>query len=607
MHPEAAKTGAPRVPLWLITLVLVGLSVLAALQTYRSGDADERVRFARRSERVLETLSFRLRSYVNALVEARGLFMATGQPDQASFFRFVENLEVPVRYPGLQGMGYAEKVPASERASWEARQRALLPEYRIWGPEGVEGTLAPISLIEPLDWRNRTALGFNMLSEARRAAAVNRATDTGQPAATESLQLVTETDVDPQKGFVLYVPVYRKGLRTSTPEARRDAVVGWLFSPFRVRDLFGHMLGERRLREVSVQIYDGPAVDPGRLLYDSGSAHKPTASHPRAPLRLQAPIEVGGQTWTLVMLETIEGGIDATYEALAVLIACLVISVLIVRATQVAQAHARVQRELLAKEQAAHQLAQRAVRSREDVLAVVSHDLRNPLNAAQLSAQVLSRVADNPLLPEAERKSARRATVSLLRSTERMRLLLGDLVDLARLDSGGLSVETAPHEVAKLVEDAVELQQPLAEQRGLKMTSRVAPALPLILCDRARVLQILANLIGNAIKFTASGGTIEVEARRIESGDGRLVEVAVRDNGRGISAEDLRRVFDRYFQATSSEKNGVGLGLFIARSLVEAQGGHIEAESEPGRGSTFRFTLPSAAEPARPNEVPAAT
>ena len=592
-------------PLWLISVVLAGLSVLAALQTFRSGDADERVRFARRSERVLETLSFRLRSYVNALVEARGLFLATGLPDHQSFARFVENLDVATRYPGLQGIGYAERVPASEREAWEARQRAQDPAFHVWQQQPSSGgELAPIALIEPLDERNKHVLGFDMLSEPHRTAAMLRARDSGQPAATEHLQLISsDGGAGPAHGFLLYVPVYAKDARPATLADRRLSIVGWLYSPFRAGDLFNHMLGETRLREVAVQVYDSPAVDGERLLFDSGAPHGPTYAHPRAPLRLQAPIEVGGQAWTLVLLETVEGGIDATYEALAVLVACLVISALIVRATQVAQAHARVQRELLAKEQAAHQLAQRAVRSREDVLAVVSHDLRNPLNAAQLSAQVLSRVADNALLPESERRAARRATTSLLRSTERMRLLLGDLVDLARLDSGGLSVETAPQEVGKLLVDAVELQQPIAEQRGLRMTARAAPDLPLVLCDRARVLQILANLIGNAIKFTPSGGAIEVEARRIESGDGRLVEVAVRDNGRGIAADDLRRVFDRYFQAKSSEKHGVGLGLFIARSLVEAQGGHIEAESEPGKGSTFRFTLPGASEPARAAEA----
>src|SRR5207237_10320972 len=123
----------------------------------------------------------------------------------------------------------------------------------------------------------------------------------------------------------------------------------------------------------------------------------------------EAPVDVAGESWTVVMLESLDGGLDATWQGLFVLLAGCMISALIVRAVYVAQQHARTQRELLAKERAAHQVAQQAVRWREDVLTVVSHDLRNPLNAAQLSGTVLAKLAESTALPDDERRAARRA------------------------------------------------------------------------------------------------------------------------------------------------------------------------------------------------------
>jgi signal transduction histidine kinase len=586
--------GISRMHPWLLGVVLFGFSVLAALQTYRSADADERIRFARSSERVLESLTFRVRGYVNALIEARGLFMVAGIPDRDGFARFVENLGIRSRFPGMQGIGFAQYVRAEDLDAFEEQMRnSGAKDFRVWPKEPPRPETAPVVLLEPRDWRNERAIGFDMFSEPVRRAAMIRARDTGEPAATQAIKLVQETSTDTQKGFNIYVPVHARGQAVHTVEDRRLSLVGWIFGPFRAGDLFNHLLGEERLREVAIRIYDGQSADSSHLLYEAGIPDHATLRRPRLPLRLESRVDVAGHAWTVELSESLGGGLDATWQALAVLLAGSVISTLIVRAVQVAEQHAAVQNELLANEQAAHQLAQQAVRSREAVLSMVSHDLRNPLNAAQLSGQVLARVADSEALPEADRRAAKRATNSLLRSTERMRLLLADLLDLARIDTGGVSVDAEPNDIGDIIREAIDLQLPLAEQRGLQLRPRVAEGLPRVLCDRSRVLQILANLIGNAIKFTPSGGSIDVEARPAD--DGQRVEVLVRDTGRGIDPQHLPHVFERYWQAEGSDRRGVGLGLFIARSLVEAQGGTIEADSEPGKGSTFRFRLPAVA------------
>lgn len=227
--------------------------------------------------------------------------------------------------------------------------------------------------------------------------------------------------------------------------------------------------------------------------------------------------------------------------------------------------------------------AQDAIRMREDVLAIVSHDLRNPLAAIQLNANLLGR-----LLPEGTDARGRKLVEGILRSTARMERLIRDLLDASRIEAGRLVLERQRHSVVALVQEAVEMLRPLANQHSVRLDMDV-PSRPCeVLCDRERILQVLSNLVGNAIKFTPAGGlvTIGIECRPSE------VQVSVRDTGIGIPESSLPRLFERYWQARESEHRGAGLGLFIARGIVEAHGGRIWAESKVGQGSVFSFTLP---------------
>jgi signal transduction histidine kinase len=232
-----------------------------------------------------------------------------------------------------------------------------------------------------------------------------------------------------------------------------------------------------------------------------------------------------------------------------------------------------------------YRAAQRAIRGRDDFLAIVSHDLRNPLTVCLMNAKLLLSG------PPADETQTRRGLESILRSAERMDRLIGDLLEVATIEAGQLVVDPAPHPVESLVGPAIELARPLAAQKSLRLGASLEPGLPLVRCDRERVLQIFSNLLGNAIKFTPEGGLIEI-AVRARNGS---VGFSVRDSGPGIPAEQLLHVFDRYWQAGRGDRRGVGLGLFITKALVEAHGGEVSVESRLGEGSTFSFTLPTSA------------
>jgi signal transduction histidine kinase len=174
-----------------------------------------------------------------------------------------------------------------------------------------------------------------------------------------------------------------------------------------------------------------------------------------------------------------------------------------------------------------------------------------------------------------------------------MTRLVGDLLDLAKVDAGGtLPVEVAARDVADLVAQAAELQESLAASQQIRLTVEVTRP-TYAMCDGDRVQQVLANLIGNAIKFTPRGGTIHVRAWASE---GEVI-VSVKDTGSGIPSEQLPHLFEPYWQADAHKKRGAGLGLSIAKAIVDAHGGRIRVETAPGAGSSFCFTLPSSVGP----------
>jgi PAS domain S-box-containing protein len=237
--------------------------------------------------------------------------------------------------------------------------------------------------------------------------------------------------------------------------------------------------------------------------------------------------------------------------------------------------------ELLATAQEARQVAEVAARQRDEMLAIVSHDLRNPLNAIGLCSGLLAdeetRVEDRQHLADAISESVELAT-----------RLIGDLMDLASIEAGRLSIQRRPLDPVITIGQAITLFEAAAEERALRLEAGGLDHLPTLEADGERLLQVLGNLISNALRFTDKGGTITVGATT----SGSAVVFSVRDSGSGIAPEHLPRVFERRWHAEKSHSGGTGLGLFIARGIVEAHGGRISVESTPGQGALFRFTIP---------------
>jgi signal transduction histidine kinase len=229
--------------------------------------------------------------------------------------------------------------------------------------------------------------------------------------------------------------------------------------------------------------------------------------------------------------------------------------------------------------------AERALAARDELLRIVAHDLRNPLAAISLRASTIARAIE---VHSDAREEVGKAAGGIVNACHRMAHLLESLLDAAGIEAGHLMIRPQWIAVGRVLHDALDTFEPVAQEKGIRIAAGVVPSDLSVCADRERLLQVLSNLVGNALKFTPARGAVTVTA----TGRDSEVSFKVSDTGAGIPREDVAHIFDRYWTSNAPTAKGVGLGLYIAKGLVEAHGGHIWVESAVGQGSCFGFELP---------------
>lgn len=359
---------------WIPYGVLAGALLLTGVATYSAARvlvARDEMQFANGVQQTREEIERRLQIYTEIL--NLGSVVCGGHRDVSleEFREYAQGLQVNRRYPGIQGIGFTRRVELAEKDNVvrEMRRRGF-PGFAIW-PDKPETELHTILHIEPLDWRNRRAIGYNMFSESVRRAAMVQARDSGAPAASGKVVLVQETGQQVQPGFLIYVPVYRTGRPPRTVDERRRELVGFVYAPFRAGDLLRGIFASEKQLPVEFRVFDGPEPSPNALLYQSVSAE--SVSH-RPWFRRRLQLGVAGRTWTVEFasgesLESTSGAMVVPFIGLG----GLAVSLLLFRfsATQ-ARAYAAAERN--ARELRRSQLA---LRNSEDRLrlALESADL----------------------------------------------------------------------------------------------------------------------------------------------------------------------------------------------------------------------------------------
>jgi signal transduction histidine kinase len=582
-----------RATAWVILLCSLALTAAAWHISNSFVQQRARDRFEFQTQDVKAAIARRMLEYEAVLRAGVGLFHASDGVSRSEWRAFFETLSIDRYFPGIQGYGFSKIVPPGEKAAHEALVRAEgFPEYRI-RPEGERELYTSIVYLEPFADRNLRAFGYDMFSEPVRRAAMERARDTGQAALSGMVTLVQETDRDVQPGLLMYLPLYRKGMPTRTAEERRAALEGFVYAPFRIRDLMRGILGAG-MADIGFEIFDGESPGPATLLYDSDGDGRPsygTAAH-RPEFSEVSTIRHGGHAWTLnLFAEAGYVGAGEASQPLVVAVGGILIDFMIlVVIASIARQRGRA--ETLAREMTAElrgskeELAEKAdalARSNVDLRQfayVASHDLQTPLRTIINYLQLLDRKYKGKL-----DQDAHEYIDFAVNGAKRMSALIHDLLEFSRIETKG--GDFAPVYLDDVARQARENLQKDLDEAGARL---ILSPLPLVSGDEIQLVRLIQNLVENALKYRHPDRPPEITLSAERSGGKWIVSVA--DNGIGIDPEYFERIF-LIFQRlhTAEEYEGTGIGLAVCKRIVERHGGAIWVDSRLGEGSTFRFTL----------------
>ena len=577
--------------------------LLTGLVWWLLGDQNDRLaqsRFQSRARDLTGDIVSRLGAYEQMLHGGVAMMnVAGGRATREDWRIYVSGLHVEERYPGIQGIGYAKRVPAGDREPHEAATRAEGFHSYAVQPDGVRAEYFPVTYLEPFASRNLRAFGYDMHSEPVRRAAMERARATGSAAATGKVRLVQETDRDVQAGFLIYVPVYDLGRPLGTAAERHEALLGFVYSPFRMNDLMRATIDSGMAEGLDLRIYDGDSTEPEALLFAKDSGHRPRFQDVRR-------IDVSGRPWTLRIASdpAFEASMD-TATPRAVLVAGVIISLLLVSViNSVLQdrdrmAELRRSYDALARARAE---AEEANAAKSRFLAAASHDLRQPLQTLgiylhMIGLQLTGERAQGP--GAAKLVDAARDAFD---ATQRM---LNSLLDLAMLETGvirpRLDEVDLPAFLARIGED-IRVE---AADKGLAFRASSCDAR--VTTDPAMLERILRNLLNNALKYTPTG-TIRLTCRA----GAEFVTIKVQDTGPGIPRDRMHLIFEDFYQIGNPERDrrkGLGLGLATVARLTRLLGYRLRVLSRPGRGAVFMVELPRNVRPpvARDGETAAAS
>jgi signal transduction histidine kinase len=594
-----------------ISLAVTAAATWAALATVQ-GRIHARFNSAVQSTR--DRIEGRLDTYVALLQATAGLFAASRDVKRNEFHAYATRLRVRDRYPGVQGIGYSQRVTPAELPALERRMRAQgEASFHVWPGSG-RSEYHAILYLEPLDRRNEVALGYDMFTDPVRREAMIRARDAGGPAMSGRVQLVQEIDQSKQAGFLIYVPLYRGGDVPATVDSRRAALEGFVYAPFRTDDLFDGIFGSEGEPRVAFRLYDGSQVSAASLLHDSAQDWRPRNESDLSSLALLSartdtiPMRTAGRRWTLVFTPTTEL-LDSAGRGMVPLVAAAgaMVSLLLfllaradVRDRDREWRTTRETAALASQVQARNEELAAANRLKSEFLATMSHEIRTPLNAIIGYTEIIEMGLSGPVTPEQSAQLSRIAS-----SGKHLLGLVDDILDLSRIEANRLSVSQVPARVETVVDAALGFLRPQATAQHIALVSLCEEPDDRYVGDEQRVQQILVNLLANAVKFTPAGGQVTLQCGRsaeLPAGteapaSGPWICFTVEDTGVGITPELQQRIFQPFVQGDSGytrSHGGAGLGLTISRRLARLMGGELTMESAQGKGSRFTLWLPAA-------------
>lgn len=562
---------------WFALVGCLGLTIMAYFAVNSASHRAANDKFGFRVAEISEAIERRFAAYAQTLNGGLGLFRASETVSREEWRTYVETLDIERLFPGIQGIGFAEWVTPGQRARYEANIREEgFPGFTI-RPPGNRQLYSSITFLEPFDVRNRQAFGYDMYSQETRRAAMDHARDTGKPTISGKVRLVQEINEDVQAGFLMYVPYYGLAGTPETIAARREASVGFVYSPFRMRNLMEGILGQG-IPNVRLRIFDGTGTAHDALMYDSD----PKSDFATPIFRSDVALPIGQHVWTIEVtsLPAIEEYLDPEKSAI-ILAGGIVTSVLFFFVIG-SYASTRRRAEALAAKMtsAIARHAEELSRSNEELgrfAYVASHDLKAPLRGIDHLASWITEDLGDKLTGESEEH------MTMLRGRiKRLEALLDDLLSYSRAGSGEIPIEQVS--LNELIPGTFDL---LNVEKRFELSYE--SDLDQIEVRRTELEQVITNIFSNAIKYhDGDRGHLYVTIRQSDD----MINFVIEDDGPGIPEEHRERVFEMFKRLQPRDEiEGSGMGLSIIRKIIQRNGGDVRIEGRDNgeRGASFQF------------------
>jgi signal transduction histidine kinase len=585
---------------FLVLAVSIFLTLGITYNFYRSSLNKDTTRFNNEVNRVQSAIENKINLYTALLKGGRGFVESAAELNRESFANYIQSLDLERNYKSVQAIGYNKIVLPEEREALIKKMQAEgIEDFQMF-PGGERDSYQAIIYIEPFNEQNKKDIGYDMFTEPNRREALVRAGDSGMPTASTKVNLLQGSGANSQTGFLIYLPIYKKGKIPETVEERRKNLIGYIYSPFRSADFLDEIQKSTDTSDIAVRIYDGEPK-PENLLSQTTFENNPkSVNQIEKDQSTENTMDIAGRKWTIKYdsLPAFSEQSSINWTPL-IFLSGIIFSFLLfgmtywetsarlkleTTAARLTESEAQKQK-LLENEQKARLLAEQANTTKDEFIAVVSHELRTPLNAIAGWTKILK--TDN-LSANTKNLALEKINKNLRSQTK----LVEELLEYSQILSGIVNFEEKPVNFSDLFENTFQDVEAAAQERNIEFIKDNQLNGHLILGDEAKIKIVIYNLLTNAVKFTHSGGRIET---RLSEADG-AVQMTVKDNGKGMSSEFLPQIFDRFSQAdTSSTRNygGLGLGLTISKHIVKLHNGTIEANSEGiGTGSVFTLKFP---------------
>lgn len=584
----------PKLP-FLVLAVSLLLTFAVSYVFYNNSASKDIAGFENDVTRFDATINSKIRTYIAMLKSGRGFIETVEEINRDSFRSYVGSLDLRRNYPGVLGIGYAKRVLSYEAEALAQKMESEgFTNFRIF-PQTAKYDYIAIQYLEPLDERNRRAIGFDMSSETNRRTSMEKAAATGEPVGTGKVFLVQELEEDRQPGFLIYLPVYKGDRNPQDADERRQLLDGYIYGAFRANSFLAEVRNTSNVEDISITLYESEAA-PENIL---AQTHSQTPDAGKDYTR-QMTTDVAGRRW-IVEYKALPAYVEKSNSGWTPVIfgSGLVFSLLLFGMTFL-ESNARRRSEgftyelkesekekalLFEKEQKARRFAEDASRAKDEFISVVSHELRTPLNTIAGWTRILQ--SDN-LAPDMKRQALEKIEKNLRMQTK----LVEELLDFSQIITGKGDLNSKLIEISGVFEEAVEGITTQAVEKEISIEKENRLNGQKILGDSERLRKAFENVLRNAVKFTSKNGTIHTEIKEQDD----AIEMKIRDSGRGINPKFLPHIFEGFRQADSSSTRqfgGLGLGLAISRHIIELHGGSIKAESAgEGKGSVFTIKIP---------------